>query len=136
MPVVSGFENIYSYRCDGSDNTGGVVPAELIAMGTVSISKRNEGVTEQETSLFSELSKISEKWLKCVPSENHSMTLLPWNGGTKWYEIIQEDNGKIDFKEVAASEKATDKKYVERKVCNKDSIAIQVYPLNYDKRSE
>lgn len=58
MPVVSGLATKYDYRCDGSNNTGGLQPGEMIAMAAISIANRTYGQTgDDELDLFKLLEK-------------------------------------------------------------------------------
>lgn len=82
MPVVSGLATKYDYRCDGSNNTGGLQPGEMIAMAAISIANRTYGQTgDDELNLFKLFGGVSEEWLAPIPKEeDHSMILLPYAG--------------------------------------------------------
>lgn len=96
MPVVSGLATKYEYRCNGSNGTRGLSPAELIAMGTISVAKFDVNSNDTETALFIGIANVGEKWLKPIPNnEDYSMILLPNDGVAKYKKKIGDDGAPI-----------------------------------------
>lgn len=80
MPIVGGLANQYEYRCDGSDNSGGLQAPEMLAMAVVSLSRIAKGTTAQEQEYMTILSTVAEDWLAPAPNDmDHSMSLFPHN---------------------------------------------------------
>lgn len=137
MPVVSGLKNNYSYRCDGSNNTGGVRPAELIALASVSISRMTDASSSEdskkaETNALAQLAAISENYYGVVPDETtHSMTLVPLSG-TRWYTVTQNEDKTVTYTIVENYGNLSDEekaKCVSYKYVASDSVGVQVYPI-------
>lgn len=80
MPVVGKNQKLQAYRCDGSENSGGLQAAEMLAMATISASRfdvTHNNETEKEVQEY--INIIAQDWLTPVApvSADHAMCLLP-----------------------------------------------------------
>lgn len=97
MPVLNGLITQNAYRCcEGQD---GLTPAEIISMGTISISSVSKGsYTEEEKEYFEYLSRISEEWIPQVPDfSDHSMILLPADGYNHYVVQTNVTTGEVNL---------------------------------------
>ena len=133
MPVVGGFVAQYEYRCDGSNNTRGLSPAELIAMATISISKYTEGTSDEEVKRLTYLANITDKgWLPPVPTaENHAMVLLPQDGVRAYVGTFDKTTGQINYKELSSESYtlAAGEFLAKNGYAASDSICVRVVPI-------
>lgn len=137
MPVVGGLSTKYEYRCNGSNNTGGVRPAELIAMGTISVARKFEGsvhpVTEQtfpeEARKLTAIGIIGEKWLKIIPNEaDFSMTLLPQTGEHR-YKVTVNETTKEPHYELLSESAPEEENVIKLPYTGVGAFCLRVVPI-------
>lgn len=128
MPVVGKNQKLQAYRCDGSENSGGLQAAEILAMATISASRfdASNHNTETEKKVQEYINIIAQDWLTPVApvSADHAMCLLPV---TRREEIETQQRNPDGSTEPPV-------KHANTPICEANNVCIKITPIPAEDR--
>lgn len=126
MPVVGKNQKLQAYRCDGSENSGGLQAAEILAMATISASRFETDYSGVEPTVMQYINTIAQDWLTPVApvSADHAMCLLPV---TKRETVTTQQTNPDGSTEPPVEHKDTP-------VCGANNVCIKITPIPAEDR--